>query len=344
MFSTTVTYSTFLLPLILIAGGLIAGFILERVFIIRLHAIAKKTRWEADDVVIEAMKNLVMIIIGAGGAYSAIFNLPFTPEATLTAKKIIIVIGALAITWFFQRLAAGLVKLYVLRGDGSVPSSSIFVNLTRVAVIMLGGLVILQILDQPITPLLTAMGVGGLAIALGLQETISNLFSGLNLLGSKIIRPGDFIELSSGESGFVEDINWRNTSIKGLASNVVIVPNSVIAKDIITNHSLITTEKGVTVKGSVEYDSDLEIVEKVIIDEAKKTLKAVEGGVSDFEPIIRFQEFGDSGIQFSAILRAKQYTDQFILKSEFIKRLHIRFQKEKIEFAYPTQVTINKKA
>ncbi|MEO0166823.1 MAG: mechanosensitive ion channel family protein, partial [candidate division WOR-3 bacterium] len=88
----------------------------------------------------------------------------------------------------------------------------------------------------------------------------------------------------------------------------------------------------------VSYDSDLEKVEKVVIEVAKETLREVPGGVKDFEPFIRYHTFGEFSIQFTVILRVEEFASQFIIKHEFVKRLHKRFKQENIIIPYPIRI------
>jgi small-conductance mechanosensitive channel len=78
--------------------------------------------------------------------------------------------------------------------------------------------------------------VGGLAVALALQDTLSNLFAGLHIIASKKLLPGDYFLLDSGEEGYVQDVNWRNTFIRTLRNNMIVVPNARLASAILTNY------------------------------------------------------------------------------------------------------------
>jgi small-conductance mechanosensitive channel len=198
-----------------------------------------------------------------------------------------------------------------------------------------GILVILQTLGISITPIITALGVGGLAVALALQDTLANLFAGIHILVSRQMRPGDYVKLASGEEGYVVDVTWRQTTIRQLPNNIIIVPNAQIASTITTNYHLPEEELSVLVQVGVDYDSDLDHVERVTIDVAREVLRDVEGGVVSFEPFIRYHTFNDSSIDFSVILRAKEFVNQYLLKHEFVKRLHKRYQDEGIVIPFP---------
>lgn len=179
--------------------------------------------------------------------------------------------------------------------------------------------------------------MGGLAVALALQDTLSNIFSGLQIIATRQIRQGDYIRLSGGEEGYVTDITWRNTLVRALANNLVLIPNSKLAGAIITNYQLPDTDMGVLVQVGVSYDSDLEKVERITVDVARALLRDVQGGVSGFEPFIRYHTFAEFSINFTVILRCQEYVDQYLVKHEFVKRLHSRYRDERIEIPFPIQ-------
>ena len=182
--------------------------------------------------------------------------------------------------------------------------------------------------------MLTALGVGGLAVALALQDTLANLFAGLYLTVAKHIRIGNYIKLSSGEEGYLVDIDWRASRLRQLSNNTVLVPNAKLSQSIVTNYHLPEHELVVTIEASVDYASDLDRVERIAMEVARDVMRTVQGGVPGFEPLVQFHTFGDPGIGFSVILRAQEFVDQYLIKHEFVKRLHKRFLAEGIIDSY----------
>jgi len=170
-----------------------------------------------------------------------------------------------------------------------------------------------------------------------LQDTLSNFFAGVYLVADMPIRIGDYIELDNGMKGYVEDIGWRSIRIKTLPNNYIIIPNSKLAQSIITNYYAPEQEMSVVVPCGVSYDSDLEKVEKVTIEVAKEVQQNVPGAVKNFEPFIRYNEFGDSNINFSIILRVERFVDRYLVVHEFIKKLMARYNKEGIEISFPVR-------
>lgn len=330
-------YHLLLRSLIIAAIVILIGFVIEKMVMSRLKRFAQKTPWKGDEIILSSLKGFVFVFFVILGVKLAIRPHLISPQAVVNAHKIFTVLWILLVTLVLSKISVRLIKLYGESVSTGYYSVSIFSNLVGVVVFLLGALVILQYLNISIAPVLGALGVGGLAVALGLQDTLSNLFSGLHILAAKQIKPGDYIRLSSGLEGFVTDINWRYSKIRALSNNVTIIPNAELSKAVVINYDLPESEMSTVVEVGVSYASDLEKVERVTIEVAREVLSEVPGGVKEFEPLIRYQKFGDFSIIFNVVLRVKSFSDQFPIKHEFIKRLHRRYREEGIEIPFPVR-------
>ncbi len=322
-------------PVIYLIAGLLAGLIIEKTVVAYLVRLVKKTRWEADDLILAAFRRMPLLWCFLAGASLAVNNADLPVRWDRLVEHTILVLFLGSLTLVAARIAATLVTLYSLKTEGLITSSSILRNLTTLVIVICGALVILDTLGVSITPILTALGVGGLAVALALQDTLSNLFAGIQILASRQVRLGDYIKLASGEEGYVSDIRWRNTVVRALANNAILIPNAKLASTITTNYYMPEKEMSVLVQVGVSYDSDLEKVERVTVEVATEVMKDVTGGVPDNHPFIRYHTFADSSINFSVILRGKEFTDQYLIKHEFIKRLQKRYAQEGINIPFP---------
>jgi small-conductance mechanosensitive channel len=202
-------------------------------------------------------------------------------------------------------------------------------------VLTLGALIVLAVLEIPITPLVATLGLGSLAIALALQPTLSNFFSGIHILLDRPIEVGHFVRLETGEEGYVEDIGWRSTRIRLLWNNIVIVPNTKLIDSTITNYHLPAQEMSLLVQVGIHYNSDLEHVERVTCEVAREVLQRIPGGVREFDPYIRYHTFGDFSIDFTVILRIREFVNSYLIRHEFIKALHKRYKEEGIVIPFP---------
>jgi small-conductance mechanosensitive channel len=322
-----------------VAGGIfVLGLVVRRLVVGRLHALARRTASEWDDVVLRVLRGPVVLWLAILSLTVAAEFANLSGRAETLVQRTLIVLIVASITWVAARVAGEVVGRARAPEGGRLPAASLVENVVRGVVVVVGGLVILQTLGISIVPIVTALGVGGLAVALALQDTLSNFFAGLHIIASRKIRPGDFVQLESGERGVVEDVAWRHTTIRQLPNLLTVVPNAKLASAVVTNCSLPDPETAVLVDVGVSYGSDLAHVERVTIEVAREVMRDVEGGVPAFEPFIRYNAFGDSSVNFTAILRGREFTSQFLIKHEFIKRLHARYAAEGIEIPFPQRV------
>jgi small-conductance mechanosensitive channel len=277
------------------------------------------------------------------GALMLIADAAPVPEQARGAVRQLLVICALILAVVLAIKGALLVLrniearygLYNIRGPLEV--------FTKIVLIAVGGMIVLDNLGVSLTPLLTTLGIGSLAVAIALQDTLGNFFAGLYLKADRPIEIGHFVKLQTGEEGYVERIGWRSTRVRMLPNNTVVVPNNKLVQDNITNYYLPDPELAVLVQVGVAYDSDLEKVDKVTSEVAKEALQTTPGAIATFEPFIRYHTLGESSIDFTVILRAREFTDGILLKHEFIKKLHVRYEKEGIQFPFPTRIVYLKR-
>jgi small-conductance mechanosensitive channel len=272
--------------------------------------------------------------------YVSMEILTIPPRPLMFLERIFRSLVIMSVTLLVARLTAGYLKQKFGKSTGAFASTSILVTTIDLGVYSVGILFLLQSFGVSISPLLTALGVGGLAAALALQDTLANLFSGINILVAKQIKIGDFVRLSTGEEGHVVDMSWRNTTIRTGTENMVVIPNQKFATTTITNFAQPFAECTIAVPVGVGYDCDLDHAERVTVEVAKAVLRETAGGVASFEPVVRYVAFAESSISFNVILRVKSVTDQYLVRHEFIKRLHAVFRREGIKIPFPTR-TIN---
>ncbi|HRY31970.1 MAG TPA: mechanosensitive ion channel family protein [Bacteroidales bacterium] len=334
--------SLYTTSILAVCTGFILGVLLEKTLLKRLIHITGRTKWKSDDLVLHNMKGLIWPLLGLAGLYTGLKTLPDLPERTSQwCDKGITLAVILIITIYINRILSEIVITQTFREDRQ-GKPSILVNLVRTIIFAVGIMVGLQSLGVSIQPLLTALGITGLAVALALQSTLSNFFSGLHIIASKRIRPGDYVRLENDLEGYVNDINWRSTTLQQLSNNLVIIPNNKLADAIVINTYMPGLQSSVSIETGVSYDSDLEHVERIAIETAREIIRTIDSCQKDFEPLLRFHTFGDSSIDFTVFLRVNDFPDQYYVKSEYIKLLHRRFKEEGIEIPFPIRTLINK--
>ncbi len=259
------------------------------------------------------------------------------PPRLFTRAEILLqalIIASISLT--AANLLAALVVRFSERRTMGIGVTGLARAVTRAAVLTVGGLILLGHLGISIVPILTALGVGGLAVALALQDTLSNLFAGIHLLADKPIRVRDLVRLESGIEGFVEDIGWRSTRIRTLTNYMVIVPNAKIAQSAITNFDLPEARLKLSIPIGVSYAADPDHVERVLIEEATQAAATVPGFLTDPKPVVWFMPgFGDSALQFTLVCTVASFVDQYPTQTELRKRIIRRFRAEGIEIPFP---------
>lgn len=305
-----------------------------------LHARAKASANRVDDIVADAVRApLALWLVLAGLWFEATWFRAF-PEAWDPGLRVAIpVLFALTGAYTLVRVAHGLMDYYGSTRPAFRGVQGTLEFATRLVVYAVAFMLVLDHLGVTITPILGALGIAGLAVALALQDTLSNFFAGLYISLDRPLREGDFVELDGGSlgniKGYVVDVGWRTIRVRELSNNIFVVPNSRVASGVVKNYDLPESEMAALVQVSVAYESDLEHVERVTIEAAKAVLRETPGAVSHFEPFIRYHTFADSGIGFTVILRCRSFVDQYLLTHAFVKALHARYLKEGITIPYP---------
>jgi small-conductance mechanosensitive channel len=320
------------------AGIWILGWLVRNVALTWLTRLASHTRSDLDELVLDSVRPRVASWFLLLGVAVAVRHGDPGPDNVALVDKAVVAIFLFSVTLALASLLSRLFETRAQRWSGTLPSTSLTRNAIRILVIGMGSLVVLGTLGIAIAPLLTALGVGSLAVALALQPTLSNLFAGFHITMARKIRVGDFVELEGGQQGYVEDIGWRSTQVRELPNNLILVPNAKLAEIIVKNYALPDDAGATLVQVGVAYGSDLETVERVTVETALKVQQTVTGAVEDFEPFIRYHTFGDSSIDFTVILRVKTFVDRYLVMHEFIKRLQRAYVDAGIEIPFPQRV------
>ncbi len=328
-----------LLPLISGIGTFLILFVARIILFKILNKWASKTKTKLDDIVIEAFKKPSFFWCIAFGLYIAIAFSNIQPRYFLYISKLIQIIIILSITIAIAKLSSSILKHYIEESKISFPTTGLFYTIIKGTVYIIGFLIILNLLGVLITPIITALGVGGLAVALALKDTLENLFAGIHILIEKSIRVGDYVKLEGGQEGYVEDITWRTTRIRMLSNNIIIIPNNKLAQNIVTNYHLPDKNIVLSIPLSVSYSSDPEIIEEILLEEVEKASLELDGILKDVKPVVRFNPgFGESSLNFTLFVHIDQYDKQYLIQSELRKRIFKRFKEENIEIPFPHRV------
>lgn len=339
------------IPVIILVISLFIGITLNSMLKTRLERRVKGEEGSIKSIFYRALQGVPISFCLVVGLYW-IVSTSAMPAGIVTFFSYVLFTSIIfSITRVVERTFSGFIRLK-FSGTSDATQSTLLDTIFKVAIYASGLLIVLNYYGISIAPIITAMGVGGMAVAFGIRETLENIFSGLQLIISKQIRVGDYIKLSTGDEGKVTDINWRFISIMPAnEGSVVVIPNKVIAGAVSTNYSMPRDDIVVSVPIGVGYESDLEKVEQVTLEVAREMMMEVDGYTPNFDsngvdrnplaPVVRYQKFNDSSIDFSAIMHVTTFTHQYLLKHKFIKKIMERYREENINIPFPIRTIVS---
>ena len=334
--------NTWFIPAIIVFIGIVLGMIFKQVVHTRLKKAALTSEWEGDDIILHAVESQIVLWFFWAALSLALRDVEIAEPFGLYVSNFLIIILMASITHAAAKLIVGLLNLWSKKQGGGFPSTTMFTNFVWITVYSIGLLVILDALDISIAPMLTALGIGGLAVSLALKDTLTDVFAGLHILLSKKVQPGDFVSLDSGEMGYIQNITWRNTKMLERTNNIIHIPNTKLSKAIIKNYDSGDPSFSVKIHVGVGYDSDLDVVERVVMEVANDLHQYMDEMNKQSTPSFKFRGFGQSSIDLMVYFRGNKYGDQNPIIHAFVKKLHKRFNEEGIEIPFPMRTVIQR--
>jgi small-conductance mechanosensitive channel len=326
---------------VLLVLALVLGFVFSRI----LHHYSRKLEGTWGEHIFSFLQSLPIPLLLLAALYTALeqFTLPSRWERL--GAKLILTLVILVLFYF----PAKVFILFLRRLSQKEPAlervTRPAITVVRVLFAVGAVIIILENLGIHLTAVWTTLGVGSVAVALALQDTLGNFFAGLYLLADRPIGPDDYVKLDSGQEGYVVKIGWRSTQLRTGANNMVLIPNSTLAKATITNYSKPETRMTLSIPVGVAYGTDPAQVERILLDTAQQAARDNLSGLLAYpEPVVRFiPGFGTSSLDFTLHVQVSRFADQFPVQSELRKRILAQFEKEGIEMPFPTQTVILQK-
>lgn len=336
-----------LIPIATVLSFLIAGVISRLVIVKIFGRLAAKTVTQLDDILVAVFGKVVVYWAILFGLHVALHNAPFADYIRNYINPILWAIFVLTLSYALARILTDVIKLKSTPNGHTIAATSITKKIIQIGIYILGGVTILNIFGVSVTPILTALGVGGLAVALALQDTLTNFFAGIYITIADQIRVGDFVKIADGVEGFISDIGWRNTCIKGVDENLIIMPNIKLSQATVTNFHLPESLSKIKISVNVSHENDPNIVEqtlKSIVSEAgnssleiaSKEIQAegkIRGLMTEPPVIVRLNSFTETALEFSLICSVSRFEFRGNIQHELMKKIFSCFQNEKITLA-----------
>lgn len=329
--------NAWVLPISLTLISILALLIIRSVLFKMLGKVAGNTKSNVDNLILALIRTpslfwcfILALYVGATFA-----GLPEKFEKQI--YQIANVLLILSFTLAASNIAATFFKNLFKTNNPDSDTSALSVGIVKASVLSVGILLILSTLGISIAPLLTALGVGGLAVALALKDTLENLFAGIYLLTDKTIRVGDFVRLDSGQEGFVSDIGWRTSKFRTSANNTIIIPNSRLASSMVTNHSYPDRRMVSTIPIQIKGNENLPQIESALLKVLKTGSEDIVGLLASPEPNIRLMQINpDGSLTYHLNFSIKDFGDTGYVGHELRKRVYKQLLAENISF--PEQI------
>jgi small-conductance mechanosensitive channel len=319
-------------PLALLLATVLLGLLARRIVFGVLKRWAKSADSQLDVLVIDTLRRPILLWLVILGIHIATQNSEIPRRYLQYIPKTLTVLWGLSVTIALSHFAGNMVRFYGNTARGSRAVASLTQKLVQLSILLLGILWLLKVVfDFSLTPLVTTLGVGGLAVALALQDTLSNLFAGFYVSVSGLVRIGDYIRLDTGNEGYISDIAWRCTTMRTRQNNLVVIPNNKLGQAIFTNYFLPDGRIVASILCGVGQDADIERVESLLLDEAANGAKEIESVLSAPPPAIRFNPGPwDDSLIFQVTFSVTQFADIPLARSEIRKRIFKRMRAEGI--------------
>jgi small-conductance mechanosensitive channel len=317
-----VTSASQLLPLVWIAGGVTVGIIVYLAILTPLRRLGEQHHWVAFTSVVSILGTVIVLWGALGGLYLSLDRIRLPQRTSIFLDRAIAALFVLSLTWIAARFAGAWINAFSERTEHRLFSVSLYSSLVQGIILLLGVLMMLNSLGIAIAPLLTTLGLGGLAVALALNDTLANLFSGVHIVAARQIRPGDYVKFDFGVEGNVTDIKWHNTTIRDPQNNLVVVPNAKVNTSVYTNYSMCVSDLMVPVTVPVAWKGSYGDLERLACEAAKESVSQIAGRVEAEKCEIFLSSLSDATLQITANLPAGHTENRTRVASEFLRRLY----------------------
>ncbi len=331
-----ITWGPFIL---LLVAAAVLGYLFEKFVIAAIKRATKSTATEIDDIIVRAVHPALVFAIFVGAVWIGIRYLGtgLPPDVVVWTRNISLAIVVILAALVGSRLVHGLLQFRARKRPEWRSAANLGGRILSTIIYVLAFLTILDFYGVSITPILTSLGIAGIAVALALQDTLSNFFAGIWMQTGRAMRPGHFVRVEDSRvEGYVVEVGWRTTKIRTLPNNIVIIPNAKLSQSVVTDYHLPETRMALLISVSVGYEADPAHVEKVLVEETLAAAETTPGLLREPAPFVRFiPGFGDYSLQFTLICQVREFVDQYLAQHEIRKRILARFAKEGIRIPYP---------
>ena len=333
-----------ILFLIYILLSFIFATITDKIFIASLKRIVKKTKTDIDDQIIDVLHPAIYNSILYIGFYMAfnIITIPIKIQSFLgsSLKTIIVFYWSIGLFRSFMTVIKWASNKDNDRGIIKKKTIPLFDNIGKIVIFLISVYFIMLSWGINVTAWIASAGILSVVIGFAAKDTLGNIFSGIFIMADSPYKEGDYINLDTGERGYVQDIGIRSTRIMTRDNIEIIIPNSVIASSKIINESGGPQEmERIRISVDVAYGTEVEKVKKIMYEIAKSS----ENVCNDPNPHVRFRAFGESGLRFELLSWIELPELRGRVTDELLTNIYNSFNSENIEIPFPQRTLHIKK-
>ena len=322
---------------ILFAVALALGMVLYRFLLRGVKQLVTRDESGLQGRIIEALRVPLLMWILLVALLVALRDLDANSlPRLLQALLLYTLLGLIVVSFTMAATRLTILVLSTYFAKTGQPITTLTLTLVRMVWAIPGVLLVMNLFGISLAPILTALGVGGLAVALGLRDTLSNLFAGFYVSIAGQFDQGDFVKLGTGEEGYVADIRWRITSLRTLSNHLILIPNSKLAEAIVTNFSKPDRLLTITLPVRVSHAADVNTVERLLLESAEEVAALNPDLLSTPAPSVSFSSgFIESGLELLLVVTVPEYQKQFKVLDQLRRAILKRLRSEGVEFAVP---------
>jgi small-conductance mechanosensitive channel len=312
---------SYLLPLAWILGGIIAGVVAYMLIVRPLRHATARHGWRALETVISIIGTVIVLWGALAGLYAGMDHLTLSVREANLLDRAIGALFVFSLMWIAARVAGAWIEAFGARTEHKIFSISLYSTLVQGAILVIGLLTVLSSMGIAIAPLLTTLGLGGLAVALALNDTLSNLFAGVQIVAARQLRIGDYVKFDFAE-GEVVDIHWHNTTIRDFQNNVTIVPNSKINTSPFTNYSMCVSALMIPANAMLPWKGAASVLRTIAERAASDAVTDVAGKLEAQNCQVFLTAVNETNVQITALLPIGHIENRMRAVSGFLRRLH----------------------
>jgi len=327
--------------LVILAISFIVAFLAKLITRKVFRPLALKTKTRVDDLIIKSISSIIFYVVFVIGLKIGLQQ--FEIEASLFSNLIdtfLILLISMLIFKIIDNFADHWMREWADRTESTADDRLIplLEKILKTVVAVLAIIFIFSAWDINISPLLATAGIAGIAIGFAVRDSLANILGGIQLVLDKTFKVRDKVELESGEQGVILDIGLRTTKLQTYDNEVIYIPNGYLANAKIKNFSMPDVSLRVNVNFGVEYGSDPENVQKVVLEDIKK----IDTVIEETEPVVQFLNMSDFSLDFVARAWVEEYTQAYSTKLKMTDEIYEALNKAKIGIPFPTRTIYTK--